>query len=315
MNLSLLALLSLQTTSGLTVNALVPLSSPFIVQSHKVYNPTRSISISSPLYKPLKTSTLLYQSEKAEESTSNSSSSTGGTNTNSKSITDLVSMFQSETEDLGQINKGKSSSTTTTTTSISDIASAITDNLKDGELGSRGEVYFVLQLVLVFCILFGTVPIIGDAISFIFGPGLILLGGSVAAIGAVELGTNLTPWPSPPKDGSLVTDGLVFSELRHPIYAGLLFLMFGLSMWSGSAMRVLLSAALWALLDFKSDLEEKELVEKFGTDYVIYREKVQGKFIPQRLTDAIENLSFALSLGDDLDLDMDMDEEFDNKFQ
>lgn len=315
MNLSLLALLSLQTTSGLTVNALVPLSSAFIVQPHKVYNPTRSISISSPLYKPSKTSTLLYQSEKAEESTSNSSTSTGGTNANSKSMTDLVSMFQSETEDLGQLNKGKSSSTTTTTTSISDIASAITDNLKDGELGSRGEVYFVLQLFLVFCILFGTVPIIGDVISFVFGPGLILLGGSVAAIGAVELGTNLTPWPSPPKDGSLVTDGLVFSELRHPIYAGLIFLMFGLSMWSGSAMRVLLSAALWALLDFKSDLEEKELVEKFGTDYVIYREKVQGKFIPQRLTDAVENLSFALSLGDDLDLDMDMDVEFDSKFQ
>ena len=312
MNLSLLAYLSLQTISTLTVDALVPLSSPFIFQTHKAYNPARPTSISSPLYKRSIESTLLYQSEKAKESASDSSSPTDDTKSDSKSTTDVVSMFQSNI--AGQLNSFKSSGTTTTTTSISDIADGIKGNIQDGELGSRGEIYFILQLLLISCILFGTVPIIGDGLMFIFGPGLALLGGSVAAIGAIELGTNLTPWPVPPKNGSLVTDGLVFSEIRHPIYAGLMFLMFGLSIWSGSAMRVLLSAALWFLLDIKSEIEEKELVERFGTEYVIYKEKVRGKFIPQRLTDTIENIAFAMSVDDDF-YGLDMDEELDNKFQ
>lgn len=164
--------------------------------------------------------------------------------------------------------------------SIAGIFNAIKNNLLDGEVGARGEIYFLFQLLLVFCIMFGTIPFFGDMFNVLFGPGLVLVGGSVAAAGVLQLGTNLTPWPNPPKDGSLVTNGVIFDQIRHPIYAGLLGLMLGLSIWSGSAMRVLLCVSLFYLLDFKSELEEQELIKKFGVDYIAYRDRVQGKFIP-----------------------------------
>jgi len=191
---------------------------------------------------------------------------------------------------LNQSDKGVDSGRDASDTkSISEVIDAVQSNLVDGELGSRGEGYFVLQIALILCILFGTVPVVGSVLNLVLGPGFVLLGGSVLSIGVVELGTNLTPWPSPPKNGSLVTDGLVFNEIRHPIYAGLIYLMFGISMWSGSAMRVLLCGVLWYLLDFKSDLEEDELVDKFGIDYIEYRERVKGKFVPSKLTEGIES--------------------------
>lgn len=174
--------------------------------------------------------------------------------------------------------------------SLSETFYAVKNNVFDGEVGSRGEVYFVLQLALVLCILFGTVPFFGNLIELLFGPGLVLVGGSIATIGALELGTNLTPWPNPPKDGTLITEGMLFDEIRHPIYAGLLALMFGLSFWSGSAMRVLLSVALFYLLDFKSELEEEELIKKFGMDYIYYRDRVSGKFVPHRLSKFFDDM-------------------------
>lgn len=203
-----------------------------------------------------------------------------------------TALFQSE-------QKLSTDSNSSAKTSISDTFAAIKANIENGEFGKRGEIYFVLQLVLVCCILFDTIPIFGEMVEFILGPGFVLIGGSVATVGVVELGVNLTPWPSPPKDGSLVTDGLVFNQIRHPIYAGLIFLMFGLSMWSGSAMRVLLCAILWYFLDFKSELEEDELIRKFGTEYINYKERVTGKFVPSKLTDGIEKATNIMARKDD----------------
>ena len=174
--------------------------------------------------------------------------------------------------------------------SLSVTFNAVKNNFFDGEVGSRGEAYFVLQVALVLCILFGTVPFFGNLIELLFGPGLVLVGGSIAFIGALELGTNLTPWPNPPKDGNLITEGMLFDEMRHPIYAGLLALMFGLSIWSGSAMRVLLSVVLFYLLDFKSELEEEELIKKFGMDYINYSDRVPGKFVPHRLSKFFDDM-------------------------
>jgi protein-S-isoprenylcysteine O-methyltransferase Ste14 len=197
--------------------------------------------------------------------------------------------------------------------SISEVFAALQANISSGELGSRGEIYFILQMALVLCILFGNVPVIGNALFVILGPGSVLVGGTVVTLGVIDLGTNLTPWPKPPKEGSLVTEGLVFNEIRHPIYSGLLFLMFGLSMWSGSAMRVLLCVVLRYLLDFKSDLEEDELIKTFGSDYITYRERVQGKFIPYRLTQGIHNAATMIGGNDEMEVQDDSDLEVEPK--
>jgi len=128
-------------------------------------------------------------------------------------------------------------------------------------------------------------------LSFLFGPVLLLLGGGVCLLGVGELGSALSPWPVPaPSTGpkGLVTDGLVFQEIRHPIYAGLLCIMFGLSVWTGSAMRLVLTLGLYLLLDIKSEFEEEELCKKFGQEYVQYRADVKGKFVPERVRKVLD---------------------------
>jgi protein-S-isoprenylcysteine O-methyltransferase Ste14 len=156
------------------------------------------------------------------------------------------------------------------------------DNILAGEFGGRGEQYFIAQISIILCIFYGNVPLLGDLLEFILGPCLVLIGTIVAVLGVKDLGQNLSPWPRVSENSSLVTNG-VYSQFRHPIYTGLLTFCIGISVWSGSAMRVLLTVALWFLLEKKSSFEEESLAEKFGKDYLLYKEQVPGKIIPTKL--------------------------------
>lgn len=168
---------------------------------------------------------------------------------------------------------------------IAPIVTKIKDNLLSGDFGSRGESYFVAQVVIILCILYGSIPLLGDLMTFLLGPCTILMGIVVTALGIRDLGANLSPWPKVPENTELVTDG-IYGELRHPIYAGLLCCCLGISMWSGSAMRVLLTVVLWQLLEKKSDYEETTLVKKFR-GYKNYKAKVSGKFVPEKILSAM----------------------------
>jgi len=173
-----------------------------------------------------------------------------------------------------------------------DISSAIRNTISTSpgsEIGSRGEIYVALQAGFVLAILFGNVPFVGNLFSFLLGPTLFILGLVICFLAVGELGSSLSPWPVPADsvDG-LVKDGLVFKEVRHPIYTGLLCVMAGLSIWTGSAMRLLLTFGLYILLDVKSDFEEKELVAKFGQEYIKYRTEVPGKFVPERIVKTLD---------------------------
>lgn len=168
---------------------------------------------------------------------------------------------------------------------LTNFLSKIYANISSGEFGTRGEVYFAGQIVLVLCILNGNIPLVGDLIMFLFGPCTCILGAVVAGLGVKDLGSNLSPFPKVPDNTDLVTDG-IFGEVRHPIYTGLLYFCLGISIWSGSAMRMLLTGGLWYLLNKKSDYEEQTLLDKFPAynDYLI---KVKGKFFPEKLLEAM----------------------------
>jgi len=170
----------------------------------------------------------------------------------------------------------------------SDMMVNLRDNLTSGDVGSRGEAYFGAQVALVLCVALGGVPFLGDAISFILGPVLFFAGAFVTTMGVLDLGPNLSPWPATTEDSSLVTEG-IYEELRHPIYAGLLYACLGISVWSGSAMRLLLSYGLYLVLEQKTLFEEDALLQKFD-DYEEYMTKVEGKFVPERL---LENLPWS----------------------
>jgi len=196
-------------------------------------------------------------------------------------------LFQLE-EPNNTVDKDNNSSTNKEDISskITDTFSRIKDNLSSGKFGTRGESYFVAQVALLLCILYGNIPLLGDLFTFLLGPCLVVLGTVVLGLGVKDLGSNLSPWPKARDNTSLVTDG-VYSEVRHPIYAGLLCFCIGLSIWTGSAMRVLLSVALWYLLEKKSCYEEQALVDQFGSGYVDYQGKVGGKFFPDRVVEAM----------------------------
>lgn len=163
---------------------------------------------------------------------------------------------------------------------------AIKANTMEGEVGQRGEIYSVAQAVIILCILSGGVPFIGDKLTILVGPGLFLLGAAAMVLGVSDLGTALTPWPVPPKgDTGLKTEG-VYALIRHPLYAGVLAAMAGLSIITGSANRLLLTAILFYSLNIKAEYEEEEMTKKYPA-YDSYKEAVPGRFFPAELVNAM----------------------------
>lgn len=168
---------------------------------------------------------------------------------------------------------------------IESYVNAVKTNVVSGELGERGEQYVIAQFGLLLCIAIGAIPFFGEIISLALGPGLI--GASIVVVykAAADLGKNLSPWPVPADptngkgSGSLVDTG-IYSYVRHPMYSGLIFGMAGLSMATDSATRLLLTIALYFVLNAKAGFEEEKLIQTYGDEYVGYMYKVQGKLFP-----------------------------------
>jgi protein-S-isoprenylcysteine O-methyltransferase Ste14 len=165
-------------------------------------------------------------------------------------------------------------------------ADQIRDNVFAGEFGSRGEAYVLAQAVLLVCIAIGGVPLVGDILLFLIGPVLFLSGAATILLGVQGLGAALSPWPvTSNKTTGLTQDG-AYSQVRHPIYAGLLASCAGLSIVTGSATRLLLTVLLWYVLNEKSKFEEAELTKSYP-DYPAYKQKVNSKFVPVYLLEIL----------------------------
>ena len=156
---------------------------------------------------------------------------------------------------------------------------AVKENILEGNVGERGETYVVAQFSLLFFIAIG----VGDVVTTILGPVFIIAGLILVYKSAADLKDNLSPWPvaTDPKAGrgSLINEG-IYCYIRHPMYAGLLLGMTGLSILTDSITRLLLTFALYLVLDAKSDFEEASLVKTYGSDYGEYKAKVMSKFFP-----------------------------------
>jgi len=169
--------------------------------------------------------------------------------------------------------------------SIKSSLSTLISNVSEGDLGKRGESYVLAQLLLVICIALGFVPVFNGVIQFILGPGFIFSGSAIIFFGVKDMffSGTLSPYSVPVQKGRLLNGGIAFSELRHPIYAGLLYLTFGLSFITQSVTRLVLTICLYALLDRKSSFEEEELMKIYKEEYVDYKAEVQGKFVPKSI--------------------------------
>jgi protein-S-isoprenylcysteine O-methyltransferase Ste14 len=150
--------------------------------------------------------------------------------------------------------------------------------------GTRGEWYFVVQLVLFALILLAPLapgqPGWPSALSWpARGLGLLLglAGLALAAAGLVGLGSNLSVLPHPKDDAELVQGG-VYGLARHPIYGGLIVGAVGWALLTNSLLALGLALVLLLFFEIKSRREERQLLARFPA-YAAYRRRVR-KFFP-----------------------------------
>lgn len=149
--------------------------------------------------------------------------------------------------------------------------------------GARGEWYVVAQAALFLLIIFG--PRAGPALDAspyalvlsVAGGGLIAAGSLLALAGVFDLGRNLTPLPRPKDNATLVQTG-AYRIVRHPIYSGLIMMVWGWALWAQDWFLMGYAVALFIFFDFKSRREELWLREKFP-EYAAYQTRVR-KLIP-----------------------------------
>lgn len=117
-------------------------------------------------------------------------------------------------------------------------------------------------------------PFIFPFLTFI----LTVTGLLIIAMSIFQLGSNITPFPTPLKNATLTTHG-IYKLIRHPIYTGIIFTTLGIALYTASYPRLVVTALLYILFHYKSRYEEQMLIEKFPA-YSIYKLNT-GRFLPR----------------------------------
>ena len=147
---------------------------------------------------------------------------------------------------------------------------------------SRGELYVLVQAILLIALFFGPKDVFGlpDKLNqnlWWIGQILFYSGIVIAIWAAILLGPNLTPLPKPKPSGQLIQTGL-YRLVRHPIYFGVILVSFG---WVGIEQTIytlVLAFILLIFFDLKSRQEERWLTQKFS-EYDVYKQNTK-KLIP-----------------------------------
>jgi len=149
-------------------------------------------------------------------------------------------------------------------------------------MGKRGEGWVILQALLLLIIL--VVPFAPWTVRVglpwwvrALGGVMIITGMGVLAVGALALGSSLTPFPKPVPGGQLVTGG-IYGIVRHPIYMAVIAGALGWGLLMDNLLAIALSGVLFLFFDLKSRREEKWLTQAYP-DYAEYRRHVK-KLIP-----------------------------------
>src|SRR6266567_2839984 len=150
------------------------------------------------------------------------------------------------------------------------------------ELGSRGEGWVVLQLLLFAAIAgcgFVAVYWPGSVESFFGVLGLLIAvaGALLFVLGVLSLGSSFTPLPRPRTRTRLRQRG-IFGLVRHPVYGGAILIGLGWSL-ADAPLGLVPTALLAVLIDLKAQREETWLIERFP-EYALYRARTPRRFLP-----------------------------------
>ena len=112
-----------------------------------------------------------------------------------------------------------------------------------------------------------------STISYLIGFLIIIIAFIILLVAIKDLGKNLSPFPRPINNSSLVTTG-TYRFTRHPMYYSLIFLSFGVFITKLSIYYLFLSISLGLIIKFKIALEEQYLNNKFK-NYLLYKNEVK----------------------------------------
>lgn len=93
--------------------------------------------------------------------------------------------------------------------------------------------------------------------------GVLTVGGlGIVVLASTHLGSALTPTPEPNASGSLRTEGL-YAVVRHPIYSGVLVIVIGLVVRSGSSVTLVVGLVTVGFFNAKAGWEERRLAQRY----------------------------------------------------
>jgi len=150
------------------------------------------------------------------------------------------------------------------------------------EFGERGETWVAAQGLLIAMAIAAPRwerpwPLDLRRAGLAAGVPLALAGAALLVAGSHRLGRNLTPMPKP-KEGSELVEGGVYGIVRHPIYGGILLILFGGALATGRLARLGVAIGATGFFEAKARREEVWLVERYPS-YLAYRLRVR-KLIP-----------------------------------
>jgi len=111
------------------------------------------------------------------------------------------------------------------------------------------------------------------------GQVLVVAGFVLMIVASLRLGRGLTATPVPNARGRLITGGL-YRYVRHPIYTGVLLVVVGLTLRSGSFVTLAVAAVTVVFFDRKARWEEGQLREHYP-EYAAYASRTR-RFVPGR---------------------------------
>lgn len=154
----------------------------------------------------------------------------------------------------------------------------------DGRAGfwARGGAWVLGQIpVLLGAVLVPTYSSVSfgafAAVAPATGLALTVAGGIVALVGALQLGSALTPLPYP-RDGAHLHRGGIYRFLRHPIYSGLIVGSLGWALAWQSLWGLGYVVLVFAFFDRKAAREEQWLRVRYP-GYDAYAQRVK-RFLP-----------------------------------
>jgi protein-S-isoprenylcysteine O-methyltransferase Ste14 len=112
-----------------------------------------------------------------------------------------------------------------------------------------------------------------------FGVAAAGVGTGLALWARLRLGRNWSGAANLGRDHELIESG-PYAFVRHPIYAGLLLGLLGTAIAIGEVRGFVGVGLVLAGFWWKSSLEEKLLIQRFGSRYLAYRARVRASLVP-----------------------------------